>query len=103
MNLVAAIVDRMGVPPWGLRFKEQTLLRAAVLHFLKMGFGTPTSSYTSDYIRSIRVSCGTRAGGKVDPVSWLWAVVSYLLFETHDILGTGPLPFQNLTHTISYT
>jgi hypothetical protein len=42
MNLVAAIFDRMGVPPGPLRVQEQTLVH--VVHFLKTGFGTPASS-----------------------------------------------------------
>jgi hypothetical protein len=67
-----------------------------VRHYLKTGFGTSTSSYTSDALFRIY---GVGQGSKAGPVTW--AVVSSLLFEAQDILGTG-VSFQNPTHTIAH-
>ena len=94
MNLVAAIFDRMGVPPGPLRLQEQTFLR--VVHFLKTGFGTSMASYTSDALHRIY---GVGQGSKAGPVTW--AAVSSVLFEAQDLLGVG-LSFQNPTRTISH-
>jgi hypothetical protein len=94
MNLVSAIFDRMGVPQGPLRLQEQTLLK--VVHFLKTGFGTSKSSYTSDSIHRIY---GVGQGSKAGPVTWV--AVSSLLFEAQDILGTG-LSFQNPSRTLSH-
>ena len=66
------------------------------MHFLKTGFGTATSSYTSDALFRIY---GVGQGSKASPVTW--AVVSSLLFEAQDILGTGN-SFQNPTRTLSH-
>jgi hypothetical protein len=84
----------MGVPPGPLQLQEQTLLR--VVHFLKTGFGTSISSYTSDSLLRIY---GVGQGSKVGPVTW--APVSSLLFEAQDILGIG-ISFSNPTRTISH-
>jgi hypothetical protein len=94
MNLVAAVFDRMGVPPGPLRLQKQTLLH--VVHFLKSGFGTSVNSYTSDALHRI---FGIGQGSKAGPVSW--TAVSSLLFEAQDILGTG-LEFKNPADTIRH-
>jgi hypothetical protein len=94
MNLVSAIFDRMGVPTGPLRLQEQTLLR--VVHYLKTGFGTSTSSYTSDSISRIY---GVGQGSKAGPVTWV--AISSLLFEAQDLLGTG-LALTNPTRDISH-
>jgi hypothetical protein len=94
MNLVGAVFQRMGVPEGPLRLQEQNLLR--VVHYLKTGFGTSTTSYTSDTLFRIY---GVGQGSKAGPVTW--AAVSSIFFEAQDILGTG-ICFQNPTRSIEH-
>jgi hypothetical protein len=61
-----------------------------------MGFGTSTSSYTSDTLFRIY---GVGQGSKAGPVTL--AAISSLLFKAQDILGTG-VSFQNPTHIITH-
>jgi hypothetical protein len=67
-----------------------------VVHYLKTGFGTAASSYTSNSTRKIY---GVAQGSKAGPVTW--AAVSSILFEAQDILGTG-LVFNNPNRTITH-
>jgi hypothetical protein len=95
MNLLAgAVFQCMGVKEGPLRLQEQNLL--CVVHFLKMGFGTSTASYTSDAFFHIY---GVGQGSKAGPVTW--AAISSLLFEAQEILGTG-VSFQNPTRNIPH-
>jgi hypothetical protein len=94
--LVAAVFDRLGVPPGPLHLQEQTLLH--IIHYLKTGFGISNStSYTSDSTSHIY---GVGQGSKAGLVTWA-AVLSSILFEAQGLLGTGltfKTPDRTLTH-----
>jgi hypothetical protein len=94
MNIVGAVFQHMGVPEGPLCLQEQNLLR--VVHYLKMGFGTSTTSYTSDALFRIY---GVGQGSKAGPVTW--AAVSSILFEAQEILCTG-IRFQNPSRSIAH-
>jgi hypothetical protein len=94
MNMVAAVFDRLGVPPGPRHLQEQTLLH--VIHYLKTGFGISNTSYRSDSTSRIY---GVGQGSKAGPVTW--AAVSSILFEAQDLLSTR-LTFKTPDRTLMH-